>query len=221
MEEKKFKVLDSRKQGGATQITIEVSDSEGRGNAIVDFWGPNKRKECTVLVKKTKEHEERFVKIVAKEIVQPLIDSCISGRGIESTFMDSLSKASSFKKQCEVCEKTFTSQKYLKIHVTKIHTKTKNKCDFCEFLNNNKMLLRSHMRSSKKIEKKEMELSFNEKDKNLDNLEKVSWEESQIDEQTMDAEECDTPKAQKEDENQTLERSKFRDEQIQKKEIIR
>ena len=41
---KKFKVLDSRKQGGATQIAIEVSDSEGRGNAIVDFWGPKRGK---------------------------------------------------------------------------------------------------------------------------------------------------------------------------------
>ena len=64
----KFKVLDLRKLGGATQVTLEMSDNEGRGNAIIDFWGPNKKKECTVLVKKSKEHEERFVKIAAREI---------------------------------------------------------------------------------------------------------------------------------------------------------
>ena len=51
----KFKVLDNRLVGGATQVVIEISDKEGRGNGIVDFWGPNKRKECTVLVKKSKE----------------------------------------------------------------------------------------------------------------------------------------------------------------------
>ena len=38
----KFKVLDSKKNGGSTQVTIEITDSEGRGISIVDFWGPNK-----------------------------------------------------------------------------------------------------------------------------------------------------------------------------------
>ena len=76
----KFRVLDSKKIGGATQVTIEISDKEGRGNAIADFWGPNKKKECTILLKKSKEHEERFVKLAAKEIIQPLLDCYISGR---------------------------------------------------------------------------------------------------------------------------------------------
>ena len=35
----KFKVLDAK-----TQVTVEMSDNEGRGNATIDFWGPNKNK---------------------------------------------------------------------------------------------------------------------------------------------------------------------------------
>ena len=50
-----FKVLDNRAIGGATQVTVEMTDKEGRGNSIIDFWGPNKRKECTVMVKKSRE----------------------------------------------------------------------------------------------------------------------------------------------------------------------
>ena len=53
-----FKILDNKKFGGATQIEINVSDNEGRGSAIVDFWGPNKKKECTVLIKKEQGSRE-------------------------------------------------------------------------------------------------------------------------------------------------------------------
>ena len=129
----KFKILDSRKVGGSTQVTVEISENENRGIGIVDFWGPNKKKECTVLVKKSKEYEDKYVKIVAKEIIQPLLDCFISGRVSESIFISHSSKASLTNELCEVCEKTFASKKYLKVHISKIHTKTKNKCDFCEF----------------------------------------------------------------------------------------
>ena len=70
----KFKVLDSKKIGGSTQVTVEVTDNEGRGISVVDFWGPNKRKECTIMIKKTKDHEEKFVKTLAKQIIQPMLD---------------------------------------------------------------------------------------------------------------------------------------------------
>ena len=38
----KFKVLDAKTLGGATQVAVEMSDNEGRGNAIIDFWSPTK-----------------------------------------------------------------------------------------------------------------------------------------------------------------------------------
>ena len=74
-----FKILDNKKIGGATQIEINVSDNEGRGSAIVDFCGPNKKKECTVLIKKSKD-PERFVKIIAKKIIQPFLMASSLGK---------------------------------------------------------------------------------------------------------------------------------------------
>ena len=62
----KYNVLDVKKNGGATQIMIEISSGDGRGNAVVDFWGPNNRKECTVMVKKSGEHDAKYVKIRQK-----------------------------------------------------------------------------------------------------------------------------------------------------------
>ena len=49
-----FKILDVKIHGGATQILAQMTDSAERGNAVADLWGPNKRKECTILIKKIK-----------------------------------------------------------------------------------------------------------------------------------------------------------------------
>ena len=76
INETKFRVLDMKKlQGGASETTIEVTEEESRGNAVVNFWGPNKKKECTTMIKKSKEHEAKFVSFVAKRVVQPLLDA--------------------------------------------------------------------------------------------------------------------------------------------------
>ena len=85
----KFKVLDAKTLGGATQVTVEMSDNEGRGNAIIDFWGPNKNKQCTILIKKSKEHDEKFVNILAKQIIQPILDCIISGKNLVNMFSNS------------------------------------------------------------------------------------------------------------------------------------
>ena len=61
-----------------------MTDSDGRGISIADLWGPNKKKGCTILVKKSKEHDEKFVNILAKQFIQPLLDCIISGRNLEN-----------------------------------------------------------------------------------------------------------------------------------------
>ena len=38
------------------------------------------------MITKTREHEERYVTILAKKIIQPMLDCLISGRGIETLF---------------------------------------------------------------------------------------------------------------------------------------
>ena len=113
----KFKVLDKKIVGGATQAIIEINDKEGRENAVTDFWGPNKTKGCTILIKKSKDHEERFVKILAKSIIQPLLDCFISGRGYDSLYVANKTlitgKAQKTENTCTKCNKKLSSQKYL------------------------------------------------------------------------------------------------------------
>ena len=207
----KFNIKDNRKVGGATQVVIEIIDKEGKGNVIVDFWGPNKRKECTVLVKKSKEHDERFVEIAAKRIVQPILDSFISGCDPTSIFKHSNLKQKSQPKtkkrmKCQFCEKSFVSEKYLKVHITKIHEEGQNNCTHCDYTVKSKKELKTHILS------KHTEL-IKKDEANLEGSEKVSFEEKRIDDTLMDTSDVkqDTPE-------ELIERSKFRDEQIKEKE---
>ena len=223
IDETKFRVLDHKIHGIATQVTIEISDKEGRGNAFVDFWGPNKKKECTILIKKSREHQERFVKIVAKSIIQPLLDCFISGRSYEVIFKGPKEKFSENNQQCDICEKSFSSKKYLKVHKTKIHTATKNKCDHCNFSDNDKIKLRNHIKTVHEVcINPSMDVPPANEDRNvndnLKDLEVVSWEEKRIDDQIMDT---DDKEKQDEEDTVILERSRFRDEQIMKKEKLR
>ena len=68
-----FKVLDNRKIGTELNIEIEVTENENRGIAILKLYGPNKQKEYTVLISKSKQSESKYVTILAKQVIQPLI----------------------------------------------------------------------------------------------------------------------------------------------------
>ena len=52
--DKKIDVLDAKPLGGALQVTIKMTNKKERGIALIDLWGPNKRKECTIMIKKIK-----------------------------------------------------------------------------------------------------------------------------------------------------------------------
>ena len=56
-----------------------------KGNAKVKIWSLNpknpKKKECTVMVDKIREHNKMFVKIIAQKVVKPTIDSLLKGEG--------------------------------------------------------------------------------------------------------------------------------------------
>ena len=249
----KFKILDSKMHGGATQVTVEITKSEGRGNAIIDFWGPNKRKECTIFIKKSREHDEVFVNNPAKQVVQPLLDCLISGKTIDNLFSKAKKKKvigeNRRNHSCDVCSKNFTSHKYLKVHKTKIHTAHKNKCQHCEYSDQDKIKLREHKGSMHKtvhnesIQSTKTTTAENVPDENLTDLERVSWEEQRIDEQLMDVNDTkkeedsgsetnkdepmntdvtDTDDMNENDsvdagEQELLERSKYRDQQIMDK----
>ena len=212
-----FTVLDNRPVGGATQVIIEISDKEGRGNGIVDFWGPNKRKECTVLIKKSKEHDERYVELVAKKVIQPILDCFVSGSDPSALFTKKKNKAASktkTKHHCSICEKKFTSKRYMKIHLGKIHKGNIEKCTKCDYTVLDKDQLKAHILNIHNQMEEEAEISGTlgqEKDPELAESEKICFEEKRIDDTVMDTYEDKLKEP-------TSKRSEYRDEQIRIKE---
>ena len=88
---------------------------------MADFWGPNKRKECTILINKSKQHDERFDSMLVINIIQPILDCIITGKSIANLLKKS-KRHEGKKHDCHECNKTFNSQRYLKVHIAKIHT---------------------------------------------------------------------------------------------------
>ena len=73
IEDHKFVVTDVRKNKHGSEVDIEVEDKE-KGGACVKIFGPNKKNEYTIVINKMKKFHKKFVKIVATEIIIPLID---------------------------------------------------------------------------------------------------------------------------------------------------
>ena len=117
----KYKVFDARSKGIETEVEIEVSENvkmgvDSRGVANVKLYGPNKKKENSVLVTKNKESDIKFVSIIAIKIIKPLIIRILSVEDANNP---------SKTEKCDICEKTFDTIRELKGHNTKIHRKDK------------------------------------------------------------------------------------------------
>ena len=192
----KIDVLDAKPLGGALQVTIAMTNKKERGIALVDFWGPNKRKECTIMIKKSKDYDELFVNILAKQVIQPCLDCLIQGKTLDSLFVSTGPKTSRTqqKYKCDICDKFFDSIKYLKIHKTQIHTMNTNNCDHCEYTDHSKTNLRKHIKTEHTPIRNESIQFMNKATSNEDtdtenvliNLEKTSWEEKRVEDELMD-----------------------------------
>ena len=117
-----YTVLDTRIKGVELEVEIGISESkkapDSRGVAMVKLYGPNKRKENTVTVTKSKESDIKFVKILALKIIKPLIDNILS---TESTEVIAGDKRSNQGFKCKICDKSFVSEPGMKGHMTKMH----------------------------------------------------------------------------------------------------
>ena len=123
--------------------------------------------------------------------------------------------------------KSFSSKRYLKVHLTKIQTTTKTKCEHCEFANHDKIKLREHIKTSHENKEimptQSMDTEATQNVQNydhLDNLERVSWEEKRMDDQFMDSHnisEDTTINDKLSTQTEELELSKSRDEQVRAK----
>ena len=117
----RFKVLDARLKGIETEVDLMIIETtkagiETSGIAIVKLYGPNKRKENSVTVTKSKKSDIKYVTTIALKIVRPLIKQSLAVQN-ES---NGLTKQETLIK-CELCDKTFITLRGLKSHQTKIH----------------------------------------------------------------------------------------------------
>ena len=115
LDETHIRVLDTRKNGVALDIEVEVKLKTERGNAIIRLYGPynqQDKKENVIMVTKIKRHHEKFVTILAENVVKPLINEFVK---------DSFEDIEQDENICSVCEKVFKSANGLKSHITRMH----------------------------------------------------------------------------------------------------
>ena len=121
----KFRVLDTKQVGATTDVILEITDDIGKGKAAVVFSGPNKTK-CSIQVKKIKNNDSRFVKIISKSILEPILNGFIAGDGNKFTLPNSTKKKLDFPFPCELCNKKYKTDGYLKAHMRRIHNFQEN-----------------------------------------------------------------------------------------------
>ena len=114
-------VMDSRTIHHGNEMDIEVSNEKEKGVAVLRIFGPNSKKECTIVASNKKKSDLIFVKILAKDIIKPLIDKFISGEGWINLFSKVNSNKKVVKENCCIyCDKGFKTDKNLRTHVKKI-----------------------------------------------------------------------------------------------------
>ena len=113
-----LKILDSRDKGIEREVDIHMNEKEkgnNRGVAIVKLYGPNKRKENTVTITKSKQSDIKFVTLMAQKVIKPLIKTFLGKENGE--IVKELSKPNN----CDHCEKTFKTVRGLRGHMAKKH----------------------------------------------------------------------------------------------------
>ena len=108
-----YVVTEVRTIKHGTEVEVELKGKE-KGGACLRFFGPNKKKEYTLVINKLKKFDEKFVKIVTMELAIPIIDDCISVMADDDVNQSFL---------CNECGKRLASEKTLKVHIEKLHLK--------------------------------------------------------------------------------------------------
>ena len=115
-------VQEVKRKGTGTEVTVNIKDTNGEGEVVLRFWGPNKKtKETTIQINSRKGSEKRFVKLFADNFVKETINKITSGVKLDSIFVKGEARLS-----CTVCKKTFAKDSTLEIHM-KNHVNC-NKC---------------------------------------------------------------------------------------------
>ena len=127
-----IEILDQRKGQNGAELDVEMIDKKDRGQAVLKIFGPNYRKECTLMINKSKKHDAKFVKILAVLIIKRLLDYFISGQSWNTFFEQKSPQTFKKPKCCVSCTKTFSNDTTLNRHIKKYHIENKVCCDVCE-----------------------------------------------------------------------------------------
>ena len=116
-----FNVLDARNKGIELEadVALKGSDNKNRGVAILKLYGPNKRKENTVTVTKSRQSDIHFVTLMAEKVIKPLLKMIIEEKNFSKEAIETQRAISTIK--CKTCDKTFKTKPGLKTHITKKH----------------------------------------------------------------------------------------------------
>ena len=117
INETHIRVLDTRKNGVAWDIEIQMMLKSERGIALVKLYGPydqKDKKDNVIMVTKNKRSHVKFVEILAEKIIKPLIVEFVKEENVDEEKEED-------KNTCSVCDKTFKSPAGLKTHNTTKH----------------------------------------------------------------------------------------------------
>lgn len=140
-----FKVLNSRNIPHGKEIEMEITKENEKGIALLKMFGPNRKKQCTIVVNNSQKSYSTFASVLAGDIIKPLLDSFISGEGWIKVFnspktqipKEQNSKDYKQKHACKECTKKFAYEKALKNHIEKVHQMSPKEvsfsCNKCEY----------------------------------------------------------------------------------------
>ena len=137
-----LKILDTRIVGVALEIEVGIFEKGESGIAMLKLYGPysqQDKKDNVIMISKVKHYDEKFVTILAEQVIKPLIVCFVKEENdSEEVKQPANVKSVSVKgKQikvikCPYCEKTSHSSPGLKIHITKMHQNIRAKESFKE-----------------------------------------------------------------------------------------
>ena len=137
IEEVQLKAVENRKVGVALEIKVEMLIKGESGIAMLKLYGPysqQDKKDNVIMISKVKHNDEKYVTILAKQVIKPLILSFQKEENVKETEAPTTPIVNSVsvkgKKiellKCPYCDKTSYSSPGLKGHVTKMHQKNYN-----------------------------------------------------------------------------------------------
>ena len=137
-------------------INIEIKSKKGfTGKVNLKIYDVNNRGGATMLITMPSGGDLSYAKLLAFDVIKYLLDNIISGNIRDEDIAGFRVKATQkeMKNQCMICEKVFTTENRLKIHISKLHTGNGAKCDDCgeEFQTQDQLEL--HVKSKHSIEK--------------------------------------------------------------------